>query len=132
MLYEKKKKFKDHASWTRQDKAFAVMKFCDRPDASAFPHAFILTVNILDQKKQSKIKGEMGGKAAKLDFDKSTTSSNDKNSTSSSKNLIQNQENANKTVINTGQREKENRSSRTRSQLRDIPDFPTTTNVTSR
>ncbi|XP_011306674.1 uncharacterized protein [Fopius arisanus] len=34
----------NHASWTRQDKMFAMLKFRDHPEAIAYPHAFILTI----------------------------------------------------------------------------------------
>ncbi|XP_008208671.1 uncharacterized protein LOC100679944 isoform X1 [Nasonia vitripennis] len=58
----------NHASWTRQDKMFAVMKFCDRPDANAFPHAFILTVKIINQEVElQQTEQTMGSTAAKPD-----------------------------------------------------------------
>ncbi|XP_058789859.1 myb-like protein X isoform X2 [Phymastichus coffea] len=63
----------NHASWTRQDKMFAKMKFCDRPDAIAFPHAFILTVKLLNQQVETIVNQKyeeaeeknMGGTSAK-------------------------------------------------------------------
>ncbi|XP_023317863.1 uncharacterized protein LOC106648101 [Trichogramma pretiosum] len=43
----------NHATWTRQDRIFAVMKFRDRPDASAFSYVIILTVKIVNQLRSS-------------------------------------------------------------------------------
>ncbi|XP_046750860.1 uncharacterized protein LOC124414032 isoform X2 [Diprion similis] len=37
-----------HTFWTRQDKMFAMLKFCNRQGAAAFPQAFILTISIVD------------------------------------------------------------------------------------
>ncbi|XP_034941396.1 uncharacterized protein [Chelonus insularis] len=37
----------NHSSWTRQDKMFAMLKFRDRTNATAFPRAFVLIVKIL-------------------------------------------------------------------------------------
>ncbi|XP_014210224.1 uncharacterized protein LOC106640645 [Copidosoma floridanum] len=99
----------NHASWTRQDKTFAVMKFCDRPDATAFPHAFILTVKILDQEQQFKIE-EMGAKIAKPDPEKSLCPI-DGNLTSSNGLPTENrrdQEYINNIMLTNGQKEKEN------------------------
>ena len=38
----------DHSAWMRQDKMFAMLKFRDRTDATAFPHAFALTIKTLN------------------------------------------------------------------------------------
>lgn len=37
----------NHTSWTRQDKMFAMLKFKERTNATAFSHAFILTVTVI-------------------------------------------------------------------------------------
>jgi hypothetical protein len=45
---------------------FAIMKFCDRPDAIAFPHAFILTVKIFNQEEKQRAEQQaMGTSSAK-------------------------------------------------------------------
>lgn len=36
----------NHTSWTRQDKMFAMLKFKERTNATAFSHAFILTITL--------------------------------------------------------------------------------------
>lgn len=55
---------------------FALTKLCDRPDAIAFPHAFILTVQIVDPKNQTTEK--MGNTLTKVDVEKSVKSSLEK------------------------------------------------------
>lgn len=49
------------------------MKFCDRPNAVAFPHAFTLTVKIVDTDQQTK--ENMGNSSTKTDIEKSAKSS---------------------------------------------------------
>ncbi|KAJ8673453.1 hypothetical protein QAD02_004715 [Eretmocerus hayati] len=59
----------NHASWTRQDKLTALMKFSERPAALPFSHAFTLTVNFLNQNFVDASESRMGTFNSKLQAD---------------------------------------------------------------
>ncbi|XP_043273214.1 uncharacterized protein [Venturia canescens] len=46
----------NHSPWMRQDKMFAMLKFRERSDLTAFPHAFVLTVQTVND--SSPVQGE--------------------------------------------------------------------------